>query len=196
MVVVNLCYTFCLPRLCYLPFQVNVVSNIMRNSHAFSQHRSSFMPLERAGIYKTNLLLEQFTICYTLVIVVLESDSTVSHHPISGLGFQCMMKLGRKISISNGSKFSSCCALGAVCPTAGIGYPRYWISVEVATVTYNYHQACIIFISVYAISLPSAELNMHIKNAYSSFLLLDRTELRTSVTYVNKLTNVRVVSLN
>jgi hypothetical protein len=135
------------------------------------------------GIHETNLLSEQLYNMLLLLISVMANDSTVSHHPISGLGFQCMMKLGSKISISNGSTFSSCCALGADCPTAGIGYPRYWISVDVATATHKYHHTWIRFINAYAVSLQSAELNMHIKCAYSSFLLSNST-------------HVRVVSLN
>lgn len=50
---------------------------------------------------------------------------TASHHPISGLGFQWMMKVGIYISTPMGSTFACCPAVAVDCPTTGIGYPRF-----------------------------------------------------------------------
>lgn len=50
---------------------------------------------------------------------------TASHHPISGLGFQWMMKVGIYISMPMGTTFTCCPAEAVDCPTTGIGYPRF-----------------------------------------------------------------------
>lgn len=50
---------------------------------------------------------------------------TASHHPISGLGFQWMMKVGMYISTPMGSTFACCPVVAVDCPTTGIGYPRF-----------------------------------------------------------------------